>query len=89
MRASDGVLRTFRMLERMCTCKFLRRVGVRLISIDNSVTKGGWVLPENEAGTQVSSGFCTIERRFVGNHVGCRFLNVGPSGPPFHPPNQL
>jgi hypothetical protein len=33
MRALNGVLRTFRMLERMCTCKFPRRVGVRLILV--------------------------------------------------------
>ena len=34
------------------------------------MTKEGWVLPEDEAGIQVSSVFCTIKRRFVRIHVG-------------------
>ncbi|EDR02671.1 uncharacterized protein LACBIDRAFT_332177 [Laccaria bicolor S238N-H82] len=48
-------------------------VGKDVYIIDNPVTKDGWVLPENEAGTQVA----------------CGLLIVGPSEPPFFPPNQL
>jgi hypothetical protein len=34
------------------------------------VTKEGWVLSEDEAATQVSSGFCIAEKKLVGNYVG-------------------